>query len=515
MAVTPASVSIAEVRRAHRDLISAEQAGMAGNMDGAQQICQDLLERHPDYAGALQVLAITYIQRGAYVQALPLLVRAMMLNPRDWAVLTNAGRVFLNLDAPECAIRYLEKSLALKPDEHSTLFVLGRALMVIQHHERASEVLERIYAVEPGEPAAPFWLCECYLHLRRYDDAARIFIQALKTPLNRDVKAYAYSLASLFPENIKLDLDILDSLDTLRGPQSGDEAATQSSIAFTRGACLERLNRHKDAWDCLVAANAPLQKEYMEQARTHAEQAEELLSICLNWNPRKKKPAKEAGKVPLSLFIIGLSRSGLNSMQSLVRALPCGEILHEHDLATATAQYISQREGLLTAFHLCRLPRELDPVIAKSYRARLLRCAGGSDIVTVTHPGAIFDAGRLVDCAPNVKFIFMRRNDDEVAFRIFGQLYHANTNQYAYDLNAIYNHISNNNILIDNWLEKLGNQAIAIQYEDMVDDPGSTLARIAKFCGLKTPPKPGWSIADDRGCAEPYRKWIQAERDRL
>ena len=140
MAVTPASVSIAEVRRAHQDLISAEQAGMAGNMDGAQQICQDLLERHPDYAGALQVLAITYIQRGAYVQALPLLVRAMMLNPRDWAVLTNAGRVFLNLDAPECAIRYLEKSLALKPDEHSTLFVLGRALMVIQHHERASEI---------------------------------------------------------------------------------------------------------------------------------------------------------------------------------------------------------------------------------------------------------------------------------------------------------------------------------------------------------------------------------------
>lgn len=510
--VTP-RVSIAEVRRAHQDLISAERAGAAGDLDGTQRICQDLLDRHPDYFGALSLLALTHMQRGAYQQAFPLLVKAVMLNPKDWASLTNAGRVCLELEAPECAIRYLEKSLALKPNEYSTLYFLGRALTITRRYERAGEVFKRACAAVSGESATTFGLCECYLEVRRYDDAAKVLMQGLQTPLNRDIQAYAYRLASAFPKDIKLDLDILDSLDALGEPQPEDEETTQFNVAFTRAECLERLGRHEEAWDCLVAANATLEKKYEEQARTHAEQEEELVSKCLNWSPREKKPAKEADKFPLSLFILGQSRSGKTTMEYLLGTLPGVEMLQEHDLATSTAQHVSQRAGLLTAFHLCHLPRELDPVTAETYRARLLKCAGSADIVTITHPGAISDAGRLVDCAPNVKFVFMKRNDDDVAFRIFGRFYQTNTNQYAYDLNAIYNHISNLRIMIDNWVEKLGNQAMAVEYEDMVKDPESTLARVAKFCGLKPPSKLDWQIGDDSGCSIPYRKWLRAARD--
>lgn len=513
MAVATTHVSIAEVQSSHQDLISAEHARAAGDLDGAQRICLGLLDRHPDYVGALSMLALTHMQRDAHDQALPLLVKASMLNPKDWVSLTNAARAFLKLEAPECAIRYLEKSLMLKPDEHSTLFVLGQALMTTQRYERAAEVLRRACEAGSGESAAPFWLCECYLYLRRYDDAAEVLMQALRTPSNRDIQAYAYMLASSFPKDIKLGLDILGSLEGLGEPQPEDEEITQFNAAFTRGMCLERLGRHKEAWDCWVAANAPLKEKYEEQAQTHAKQEKELLSICLNWSPREKKPEKEVDKCPPSLFILGISRSGRAAMENLVGTLPGVEMLQEHDLATSSAQYVSQHAGLLTTYHLCKLPKELDPAIEETYRARLKICAGGAGLVTITHSSAIPDAGRLADFAPNTKFVFMRRSDDDVALRIFGQLYQENTNQYAYDLNAIYNHISNYRIMADNWLEKLGNQAILVNYEEMVSDPEAILQRVAKFCGLKPPSKPGLRIEDDSGCAGPYRKWLHAARD--
>ena len=515
MAVATSPVSITDVQRAHQDLISAEQSCAAGDMDSAQRICHDLLERHPDYAGALSVLAQTHMLRGEYSQAFPLLVRATMLDPKDWVALTNTGHVYLELAAPQRAISFLEKSLLLKPDEPSTLYFLGRALAITQDYVRAVEMLERACEVGSGDSAAPVWLCDCYIELQRYDDAARVLSQTLRAPLSRDIKAYAYRVASSLPKDIELDLDILKSLDEFGESQPEDLDVTQYNIAFARAECLERLGRHKDAWDCLVAANAPLANRYEDDTRKYAEQAEELLSICLNWIPRKKQPAKEAEGYPLSLYILGLSRSGKTTMEGLVGALPGVEMLQEHNLATSTAQYVSQGAGLLTTFNLCELPADLDPVIAKSYRARLKNSAGNADIVTITLPGSISDAGRLAECAPNVKFVFMNRNEDDIAFRIFGKLYNENTNQYAYGLDAIYRHISNHRRMIDNWLEKLGDQAMAVEYEDMVSDPEATLARVAKFCGLKSPSKIDLRVGDDTGCAEPYRKWLHAARGKL
>jgi hypothetical protein len=199
-------------------------------------------------------------------------------------------------------------------------------------------------------------------------------------------------------------------------------------------------------------------------------------------------------------------------MERLVGASPRVKMLQEHDLANSTARHVAQRAGLLTTFHLCELPGELDPIIAETYRERLLKCSGDADVVTITHPGALPDAGRLVDCAPKVKFVLMKRHEDDLAFRIFGRHYEENTNLNAYDLNAIYNDLSRQNALIDNWLEKLGKQAMLVNYEDMVADPKATLASVAKFCGLKLPAKLNPQVSDDRGCAEPYRKWLKQAR---
>jgi tetratricopeptide (TPR) repeat protein len=504
--------SITEVHRAHQDLMEAERARVAGNLDQAQRHCEALLERHPDYFAAHSTLGSIFMQGGNYASALPHFIKAAMLNAKDWETLTGLGKVQMELDANELAIRTLNQSLKLAPDETKTLYLLGLALIAQQDHDLAVDHLERAQELDSQNALIPIRLCECCLFQQQYSDAVAALKRALELSPSRMNNAYIYRLASNLPKEVEFDLDLLAAIDALGEPQPGDDDVTFAYMEFARASCLDRLGRHKETWDCLVAANAPLAKRYEELAQAHAEQVDEFVSKCLNWSLSKKSAKNEDEKFPLSLFIIGASRAGKTTMERLVGASPRVKMLQEHNLASSTARHVAQRAGLLTTSHLCELPGELDPIIAETYRERLLKCADDADVITITHPGALPDAGRLVDCAPNIKFVFMKRHEDDLAFRIFGRHYEENTNPNAYDLSTIYNHLSRQNALIDNWLEKLGKQAMLVNYEDMVADPKATLARVAKFSGLKLPAKLDPQVGDDRGCAGPYAKWMKQAR---
>ena len=86
------------------------------------------------------------------------------------------------------------------------------------------------------------------------------------------------------------------------------------------------------------------------------------------------------------------------------------------------------------------------------------------------------------------------------------------TNYYAYQISNIFNHISWYQQMVDVWMDKLPKITMALSYEDMVSDPKGSLEKVAEFCGLPVPkgnpPDPG----DDRGCAEPYLKFLDDAR---
>lgn len=504
-------VPISEVQEAHQTLLQAQRCLSSDDPAQAQELCEQLIECYPDYVAALCMLGTIHIQRDDYAAALPHLARAAMLNPKDGVILINLGKIYLQLGAEERAITILEQSIKLAPEKFSTLNMLGWALTLQGHYGNAANYFERACVIET-DGSAHIWLSKCYIHLGRHEDAAAALKKGLDKPLSRDAKAFAYMVASTLPTNNKLDLDVLAAVDSLGSAQPEDDKYTMAGLSFVRASCLERLGQHKEAWDVLVEANAPLAKRYEASAQHYTEQMEVMVSKCRHWHPRVTDENKENDNTPLSLFILGTSRSGKTTMERFIGTLPGIEMLQEFNHVRSTARYVSQCTGLLTINNLCNLPKELDPIIAETYKARLLKSAGDADIVTVTASGAITDVGRLLDCGIKSKFIFIKRDDNDVAFRIFGQLYMQNTNVYAYDLKDIYSHISNYKILIDNWLEKLGNQAILVNYEDMVSNPAKTLKRVAKFCGLKPPLKLDQKSGDDRHCSKPYKKWLHATK---
>jgi hypothetical protein len=51
-----------------------------------------------------------------------------------------------------------------------------------------------------------------------------------------------------------------------------------------------------------------------------------------------------------------------------------------------------------------------------------------------------------------------------------------------------------------------------VSYEDMISNPKDVLGEVSAFCGLGKAGGKLPDLYDDRGCAEPYRAWIEAAK---
>jgi hypothetical protein len=109
---------------------------------------------------------------------------------------------------------------------------------------------------------------------------------------------------------------------------------------------------------------------------------------------------------------------------------------------------------------------------------------------------------------PNVRFLLIKRDPDDVAFRIYMTQY-LSGNSYAYDLTTIRDHLNWYDTMIDLTARKLPDIAKVVSYESMVDDPHATLSEVADLCGVSVRGASVPVLGHDRGCAAPYREFMR------
>ena len=143
----------------------------------------------------------------------------------------------------------------------------------------------------------------------------------------------------------------------------------------------------------------------------------------------------------------------------------------------------------------------------KHYVDLVRNFAGPGQIFTTTAPGIIGNINRAAQTLPNVRMVFVKRNIDDNALRIFMKQYR-NGNSHAYNVDNIRTYIKWYNEMIDLLHSRFPQISIVIQYEDLISKPEETLQTVSDLCGLdllgSEIPIPG----DDRGCAKPYLEWM-------
>jgi len=484
-------------------LDEAEQLRQKGKLDHAQSICEALLRRYPDYFGALHTLGLIYADKRNYRRALDCLVHAAMLDPGSWTTLTVLSSVYLRLNAKEMAAKILEQANLIKPNDANVLVTLGEIYREEQEYEVARDTFSRAVELDPNLLPAAMGLGSSYSSLGQHAEAAQVFEGIIKrgAPLFDALDGLANLPASF------VSIDLLSQLDKVIRDEGRDKAEFDNHVAFIRAAALDHAGRHEEAWKLIGPANGmmfrTMQADWTSLSGQRRVNLEALRALPVAQN------RAEAAEQPVSLFILGPSRSGKTTVEKLVAILEGVKRGYENPSVENATRRAFQRSGLLTGNWLEQLPSHLYPLCRTIYVEELARRASAAKVFTNTHPLRICDAAVMARIFPNVRFILVKRNIQDNVLRIYMRRYRSD-NAYAYNIRTIHEHINWYHQMIDLLAQKFPDIVRVIQYEDVIADPAAALRMVAALCGLPMTEKPLPVPGDDRDCSEPYREFMKA-----
>ena len=490
-------------------LQQAEQLRQRGRFDDAQSICKSLLQSHPDYAGALHTLGLIAGDREDHQQALNYLVRAAMLNPHNWMTLTALSGVYLRLGAVEMAKQAIGQARLIEPKQAGVLLLQGDILREDREYDLARDAYREALALDPSLVAATIGLGWCLADLGEYRQAAEVFESLIQRgiPLVEPLRA----LASFPATAVRIDL--LRQLDKVHRQQDESAAQFERAIAFIRATGLDRAGHHALAWEQAMRANRNVFVAMQADLERLDERRRASLAALHQCRRRSEVSGDGHDGQPISMFILGPSRSGKTTMEKLMSQFPGVKRGYENPIVENAVRRTFQVSALPPESALDLLPAPGLALCRTLYREELARRLAGEMVFTNTHSGCLFEAVHIASVFENVQFIFMKRNMEDNLLRIFMREYQGG-NPYAYDLKAAREHILWHHQVADLMAEKFPDIVRVIHYEDMIADPAACMRTGTELCGLSIPSGRSPSVSGDPNCSAPYRQLMVAELER-
>jgi len=500
---------VALLKDTHQKLKQAETLRLNQKLDAAEKICAKLVKDFPQYYGALHTLGLILSEKQDHAAAIFYLTQAAMLNQRSWTTLTALAGEYLSLGAREMAGRTLRDALDITSSQPEIYVTLAEVYYEEREYLLSAEAAEKALDLEPDMESAMRSLLNSYGALGRFVEQRTILDRLFE--LFPPTVGLVNRMASL-PAAL-INRDLIAELDRAETGPNITPADAQIQEAFVRAVAYDKAERYQDAWEWAVKANNLVPASIAE------EMAQELASVEQRANWFAKNLSRYQNKTnidpdyPTSLYILGLSRSGKTTTESII-ASQLDVCRGYENPAMPRAIISAYQEGSLVTFNsIAQLPLQLYPLVKKFYKENIDKIIGGNKIFTNTTPGHIWDSPILTQVIPNAKFVFVKRNFYDLILRIYMKNYKSG-NFYSYNLEVLQNYIRQYEKMIDFMKEAFPKNSIIINYEDMVRDPGKTLDQICELCDLVPDHSLLSIVPSDVGCSEPYRELIDAALDK-
>jgi predicted TPR repeat methyltransferase len=213
----------------------------AGELDVAQRVYQEVLERVPDRVDVLNVLGILKFQRGELEEAASTMRRLLEVDPTADGVWNNLGNVHLQRGKPAEAVEAFKRSLELVPtaEAWANLARVYRRLGDLPVSELACR---QALALSPDHGAATHNLALALLARRRIEEGVKASLRAMQLlpPGERRTRTYVqYLLVAGEPEHAATVLRAWQA-------QEPDNAWMLHHLAACTGAAMPR--RASDAY---------------------------------------------------------------------------------------------------------------------------------------------------------------------------------------------------------------------------------------------------------------------------
>lgn len=497
--------SLDEARAAVQE---AERLRLAGKLDKARTTCLSVLRQYPDFVAALHTLGLTLADNKEYERALHNLHRASMLNPQDANTLTALAGVYLRMGFSEVAARSLEHALKISPDNAAIHATLGEIYREEKEYEYSYRAYKRALELDATFTEAEIGLARCAGHIGDLQCAATIYNKTVAQG-SRSI-SILYLLCQLPSQFVEFDmLSLLD--EAASDPQMAAKSNFQKQFGFAKATALDKAGRYQEAWRAITSVRkmecAQHHQIYQRRRATYDRVRELMAKESLS----PMRLAEDQADRPISLFIVGPSRSGKTTTERLIGSLDGVKRGYENPIVENAVRRAFKSSGFPTRSRPLELPEGLRDLFRNYYTEELEQRAHSAKVFTNTLPSRNEDALHIASYLPNARFVFIKRNIQDLIIRIYMRNY-KNGNNYAWNIEDIRHYLEWCHAMMDIMAARMPENAIILHYEDMVSDPRDAVACVAKLCGLEAPEVTLPPVGDDRGCGAPYAPFIESDQ---
>lgn len=459
----------------HRDVLRLMQAR---DWRGADLLCRQLAERHPEFAAGWCSASHIALAQGAAATALAAIDRAVEREPANGAFRLQRATCLMALRRRQDALDAAESALRCAAGNPFVLDALGTLYSSLGEQHRALAAYDRAVSLAPQDPRFRYNRASVRRFLGDLEGAEADFDHAIA--LNpHDFEAY------------------LNRSDLRRQTPSRNHTAALEALA----------GQSFDGWQGEVQIRYALAKEYEDleryaesfaQLRRGADKRREFLAYDVandvataQWITDAFPVApleRTAGAIEDSpIFVVGLPRSGttlveriLGSHSSLTAA---GEL---NGFALALVEAARLRAGrALPRRELVALSATLDfAALGRDYLRRAHDAFGGADRFIDKMPLNYLYCGLIARAVPNAKIIHTTRHPMAAGYAMYKTLF-KDGYPFSYDLGDIARYYGAYRRLMDHWNRTMPGAIYEVSYEALVaDQPGETRKLLA-HCGLE------------------------------
>lgn len=479
----PAAEELAEM------LQQAVQLHQAGQLQGAEEIYQRILEQAGDHADTSYLLGTLNLQQGRSDLAVPLLQKALAHNPANATARNNLGVALKGLGRFSEAIEAYKAALDQEPGNASALNNMGVAHMGLDEAHEAEACFRRALEIKPDYVEAHNNLGRALEARGDLQAAAAAYQQAIALmPGCGEAHLALASLGPVQPRHVQ-------AMEALYEGSSSPELnnAQRIYLAFALGKALEDAGDYDRAFAFFHEGNrlyrAANPFDLASQAG-HFSSMQEIFDadfLAGGKTGGTAAAADDAGDHPMPIFVIGMPRSGTSLVEQILASHPqvhgAGERLYLHDECAREAGAAGQGlpEGI-AAFDDQAFRR-----IAGAYLERLKRHAPGARRIVDKMPQNYLYVGVIARAFPGATIIHCRRGAMDTCLSLYKRFF-ASPNPWAYDLAELGGYYRLYEKMMAHWHELLPGRIFDIAYEDLVADPEAGIRRLLDHSGLAYDP---------------------------
>jgi tetratricopeptide (TPR) repeat protein len=415
-------------KRAQR-LDESRKAFQAGDLQGAQRICQALLRVNRGDVQALHILGVIASARADDKAAQACLSRCVAIEPRNATFHNDLARV------------------------HALAGRYGPAIAL----------LERVLTLQPGHPQAITDLADV---LERSGQAARAW--ALVQPLVERGTASEDTL--VVAVRLLASAGQVDQAIALGHGQLAKPAFDTGTRRFL--------------WQLMGRLLEKQTEQHRFNPAAHRRDIDALTSVFSPDNlARLPRPARRSDK---PVFIACMPRSGSTLVEQIIHAHPQafggGEDTHLH---RAIAD-LSASMGTAAGYPDCVLELDQPAVdgLAGRYLQHLDALSPGAQRVTNKHLLNYVHLGMVSVLFPGARVIHVRRDPLDNGLACYMTSLSTHVMPWAANLADIGFALREHDRLMAHWRASLDLRFLEVQYEELVNDTETQTRRIVDFCGL-------------------------------